>query len=102
MNHLAEKLTVWFGSTPFIFFHALWFNLWTLAHLLLNLDPEWNILTIIVSLEAIFLALFVLRGQNVQAERQETYIKQAARDTKKDLRLGQQILKELHDQRYMK
>lgn len=85
MNSFAEKLTVWFGSTPFIIVHFVWFSLWVLAHFLLGFDTEWSSLTVVVSLEAIFLALFILKGQNVQNQRTE-------RNLKLDLRKSDQVI----------
>lgn len=68
MDKLAEKLSKWFGSTPFILMHVLWFGSWY------PLGGQTNALTLIVSLEAIFLSLFILRAENVQGERMEKKI----------------------------
>lgn len=51
------------GSWPFVWLHVVWFSLWLLLHL------DINLLTLIVSLEAIFLAAFVLMTQNRQASK---------------------------------
>jgi uncharacterized membrane protein len=88
MDRLAEKLAGWFGSSPFILFHVAWFGVWVGLHFTLDFDPEWAILTLVVSLEAIFLSLFILRAENVQAERFEKKIKQ-------DVRVTQKILKKV-------
>lgn len=96
MNKAAETLAKWFGSVPFIIFHIVWFALWFVFGLPIEL------LTLVVSLEAIFLTLFVLRSENTQSERLEKYIKQAVKDTKKDLKLGSAILKEVKDQRFQR
>lgn len=82
MNALAEKLAKWFGSAPFIIFHIIWFGAWIVGNLLFQFDPEWSVLTIIVSLEAIFLSLFILRAENVASERQEREIKEDIKRTK--------------------
>lgn len=88
MDKLAEKLARWFGSAPFIVFHIVWFTAWTIMNFLVKFDPEWSILTIIVSLEAIFLSLFILRAENVEADRQNEKLKLDVKTTK-------QILKKL-------
>lgn len=69
-EHVADKVTTWAGSTPFIIFHIFWFGGWLLFNLrlipgLTPFDPfPFSFLTLIVSLEAIFLALLVLKSQN--------------------------------------
>jgi uncharacterized membrane protein len=69
-EHVADKVTAWAGSTPFIIFHIFWFGAWLLLNLRLipgitPFDPfPFSFLTLIVSLEAIFLALLVLKSQN--------------------------------------
>lgn len=88
MDKLAEKLAGWFGSTPFILFHIVWFGTWIVLHLTRGLDPEWANLTIVVSLEAIFLSLFILRAENIQSGRFEENVK-------KDLKTSKMILDKL-------
>ncbi len=61
----ADLITAFAGSWPFVLLHVIWFTAW----LLLRLDI--NLLTLIVSLEAIFLATFVLMSQNRQASKDE-------------------------------
>jgi uncharacterized membrane protein len=67
-ERLADWLTDLASSTPFLIFHGLWFATWLLWNLgLLGLRPfdpfPFGFLTLVVSLEAIFLAIFVLLGQ---------------------------------------
>ncbi len=69
-EHIADKITSVAGSTPFIILHVCWFAAW----ILLNgsvipgmraFDPfPFSFLTLMVSLEAIFLTLLVLMSQN--------------------------------------
>ena len=61
----ADLIAAFVGSWPFVLLHVVWFTVW----LLLRLDI--NLLTLIVSLEAIFLATFVLMSQNRQASKDE-------------------------------
>src|SRR3954447_24067670 len=60
---LADKITGFAGSMPFVYLHALVFAAWMLF---IEKSP-WPTLTLIVSLEAIFLSTFVMIGQNRQA-----------------------------------
>jgi uncharacterized membrane protein len=58
---------------PFVFVHVVWFGAWIVVNLHLTplpaFDPyPFGLLTMVVSLEAIFLATFVLISQNRQAE----------------------------------
>jgi len=81
---VAEQLTplqkiadwiAWFsGSMPFLMVNAVWFIVWIIINTinvgLRTFDPyPFGLLTMIVSLEAIFLSCFVLVSQNRQAEK---------------------------------
>jgi uncharacterized membrane protein len=83
-EEIEEKLTplqrvadwiAWFsGSMPFLIVNAVWFIIWvsvnTLSLGVEHFDPyPFGLLTMIVSLEAIFLSCFVLVSQNRQAEK---------------------------------
>jgi uncharacterized membrane protein len=61
---VADRITRFAGSMNFVYIHALAFALWMLF---LEKSP-WATLTLIVSLEAIFLSTFVMIGQNRQAD----------------------------------
>jgi len=69
-EHIANKVTAFAGSTPFIIFHVLWFGGWILVNggaisWISPFDPfPFSFLTLVVSLEAIFLTLLVLMSQN--------------------------------------
>jgi uncharacterized membrane protein len=70
VEHMAGKVTAVAGSTPFITLHLLWFAFWISANCGLvpgikPFDPfPFSFLTLVVSLEAIFLTLLVLMTQN--------------------------------------
>ena len=73
-GRIAEFLSDFSGSMPFVYIHAIWFTLWVLinqgllAPRIQPFDPfPYGLLTMVVSLEAIFLATFVLINQNRQA-----------------------------------
>lgn len=60
---IADAITSFAGSMPFVYLHAVAFALWMV---MVESDP-WPKLTLVVSLEAIFLSAFVMIGQNRQA-----------------------------------
>jgi len=70
-ERIASAVTLFFGSMTFVWVHAVWFSVWTVASLLGLGFAEYPfpLLTMIVSLEAIFLSTFVLISQNRQALR---------------------------------
>jgi len=69
-EHVADKVRGFAGSTPFIILHILWFGGWILVNsgIISGISPfdpfPFNFLTLMVSLEAIFLTLLVLMSQN--------------------------------------
>ena len=69
----AGQITKFSGSMLFVYLHVLWFTLWILLNVtLLRFDPfPFGLLTLIVSLEAIFLSTFVLLSQNRESARQD-------------------------------
>jgi uncharacterized membrane protein len=64
---LADRITAFAGSMPFVYLHVLVFATWMIV---LERSP-WPTLTLAVSLEAIFLSTFVMIGQNRQAAFQQ-------------------------------
>jgi uncharacterized membrane protein len=60
---IADAITSFAGSMQFVYIHAVVFALWMVV---VESDP-WPKLTLVVSLEAIFLSTFVMIGQNRQA-----------------------------------
>lgn len=71
-DRVSDGITEFSGSMPFITVHILWFGVWIAAnggHLgVPAFDPfPYGLLTMIVSLEAIFLSTFVLLSQNRSA-----------------------------------
>jgi uncharacterized membrane protein len=60
---IADAITRFAGSMAFVYLHIVLFAVWMLG---LERNP-WPTLTLIVSLEAIFLSTFVMIGQNRQA-----------------------------------
>lgn len=73
-GRIAELISNFAGSMPFVYFHIFWFVGWILMNqgflepLIQPFDPfPYGLLTMLVSLEAIFLATFIMINQNRQA-----------------------------------
>jgi uncharacterized membrane protein len=76
MQRVAERMTRSAASMPFLVAHALWFLVWIGLNVMPAVrrpfDPfPFGLLTMIVSLEAIFLAIFVLITQARESETAE-------------------------------
>lgn len=89
-DHIADRITAFSGSMSFVYLHLLWFGVWVPLNLgwfgVKPFDPfPFGLLTMIVSLEAIFLSTFVLVSQNRM---------QAASDKRADLDLQINLLAE--------
>lgn len=74
LQKIADWIAWFSGSMPFLLINCIWFGAWILVntvHLgIPAFDPyPFGLLTMIVSLEAIFLSCFVLISQNRQAEK---------------------------------
>ncbi len=76
-ERLSDLLTMLAGDIRFVYFSAIWFFVWIVLNLeivpgIKAFDPfPFGLLTMVVSLEAIFLSLFVLISQNRQAAREK-------------------------------
>jgi uncharacterized membrane protein len=67
-NRIADTITRFAGSVIFIYIHIAWFTSWIVLGVE---DYPYGLLTMIVSLEAIFLSTFVMISQNrAEAKRQ--------------------------------
>jgi uncharacterized membrane protein len=71
-GRIAEVISRFAGSMYFVYFHIVWFSAWIVLNHpsfgVLKFDPfPYGLLTMIVSLEAIFLATFIMINQNRQA-----------------------------------
>lgn len=74
-DRVADRVTAFAGSLTFVYLHSVWFGVWILLNVgflgaAVTFDKfPFGLLTMIVSLEAIFLSTFVMVSQNRQAER---------------------------------
>ncbi len=73
---IIGQITSFFGHLMVVYVHLAWFVLWMAFNMLapkhLHFDPyPFNFLTFTLSLEAIFLSIFILISQNRQAQTDE-------------------------------
>lgn len=70
-ERISDSITSFSGSMVFVYIHVVWFVVWIAINMVPGLpkfDPfPFGLLTMIVSLEAIFLSTFVLISQNREA-----------------------------------
>ncbi len=95
-NRFADRITTFAGSMIFVYIHLLWFGCW------IGFGVEgypYGLLTMIVSLEAIFLSTFVMISQNradarrqVIANQQWQTVQEEDRQNRELLDLSHQIL----------
>ena len=95
-NRIADKITAFSGSMWFVYIHIIWFASW------IGFRVEkypYGLLTMIVSLEAIFLSTFVMISQNradakrqVIADQQWQTVKEEDKQNEELLKLSNQIL----------
>jgi uncharacterized membrane protein len=103
-NRIADRITAFSGSMVFVYVHIIWFSCW------IGFGVEkypYGLLTMIVSLEAIFLSTFVLISQNradakrqIIADEQWNMVQEEDKQNVELLDLSKQILaltKEVRD-----
>jgi uncharacterized membrane protein len=110
-NRAADRITAFSGSMTFVYLHVIWFGCW------IGFGVEkypFGLLTMIVSLEAIFLSTFVMISQNradskrqVVADAQWKTVQEEDRQNEQLLEISKKILqltqevrsltKEVHD-----
>jgi uncharacterized membrane protein len=90
---LADRVTAFAGSMPFVYLHVLLFGLWMVV---LEQRP-WPTLTLAVSLEAIFLSCFVMIGQNRQAAFQQAKADHEFLEGEQELRLNTELTREIRE-----
>jgi uncharacterized membrane protein len=89
---IADRITAFAGSMPFVYLHILLFGLWMLVFE----QSPWPTLTLIVSLEAIFLSTFVMIGQNRQAAFQQAKADHDYLEEEQELRLNTDLTRAVH------
>jgi uncharacterized membrane protein len=103
-NRIADAITAFAGSMAFVYLHILWFGCW------IGFGIEgypYGLLTMIVSLEAIFLSTFLLISQNrtdakrqIVADQQWQTVREEDMQNRELIHISHQILnltKEIHE-----
>ncbi|MGH8835133.1 MAG: DUF1003 domain-containing protein [Actinomycetes bacterium] len=88
-NRIADAITSFAGSMRFVYVHIIWFTAW------IGLGVEdypFGLLTMIVSLEAIFLSTFVMISQNRADEKRQVLADQQWRTVQDEERQNEQLL----------
>ena len=104
-ERIAGTITEFSGRMFFVYFHIIWFGIWVSLNLgffgIQPFDPyPFGLLTMIVSLEAIFLSTFVLISQNrlsVEADRRADLDLQIGLLTEYELTRVLKMLDEIQD-----
>jgi len=88
-NRIADAITRFAGSMPFVYVHMIWFTAW----IALGIERyPYGLLTMIVSLEAIFLSTFVMISQNRADEKREVLADSEWRKVQAEERQNEQLL----------
>jgi uncharacterized membrane protein len=88
-NRIADRITAFSGSMAFVYIHVVWFGCW------IGFGVEkypYGLLTMIVSLEAIFLSTFVMISQNRADAKRQVVADQQWRTVQEEDRQNQQLL----------
>ncbi len=95
-NRVADAITRFAGSMWFVYLHVAWFSIWIASGLE---HYPYGLLTMIVSLEAIFLSTFVMISQNRQddarrhlADQEWRMVQEEGRQNDELIGLSSQIL----------
>ncbi len=89
---IADRITAFAGSMNFVYIHIALFTIW----MLFIESKPWPTLTLIVSLEAIFLSTFVMIGQNRQATFQQAKADHDFTEQELELKTNTQLTREIH------
>ncbi|MFL6076954.1 MAG: DUF1003 domain-containing protein [Mycobacteriales bacterium] len=89
---IADLITSFAGSMPFVYIHAAAFAIWMLF---IESSP-WPTLTLVVSLEAIFLSTFVMIGQNRQAAFQQAKADHDFNEQELELKTNTELTRAIH------
>src|SRR4051794_22866094 len=89
---LADAITSFAGSMRFVYLHVLLFTVW----MALAERSPWPTLTLVVSLEAIFLSTFVMIGQNRQAGFQLAKADHEFQEQELELKTNTELTRAIH------
>jgi len=89
-DRIADRITAFSGSMRFVYLHAIWFAAW------IGFGVEsypYGLLTMIVSLEAIFLSTFVLISQNRADAKRQVVVNQQWQTVQEEDRQNDELLR---------
>ncbi len=89
---ISDAITAFAGSMKFVYLHAVAFTIWMLV---VESDP-WPKLTLVVSLEAIFLSTFVMIGQNRQSAFQQAKADHDFVEQEQELKTNTELTRAIH------
>jgi uncharacterized membrane protein len=89
---IADWITAFAGSMNFVYLHIALFTVW----MLFIEGSPWPTLTLIVSLEAIFLSTFVMIGQNRQSEFQQAKADHDFNEQELELKTNTDLTRQIH------
>lgn len=89
---VADAITAFAGSMKFVYLHIVVFGVWMVV---VEKSP-WPTLTLVVSLEAIFLSTFVMIGQNRSAAFQQHKADHDFVEQEMELRTNTDLTREIH------
>jgi uncharacterized membrane protein len=89
---IADWITAFAGSMNFVYLHIALFTIW----MVFIESKPWPTLTLVVSLEAIFLSTFVMIGQNRQASFQQAKADHDFNEQELELKSNTQLTREIH------
>jgi uncharacterized membrane protein len=87
-NRIADRITAYAGSIRFVYLHIALFAVW----MSVVEEGPWPTLTLIVSLEAIFLSTFVLISQNRADEKRQVMAAQEWQSVQREEKQNEQLL----------
>ncbi len=90
-SRIADVITAFAGSMAFVYVHIVWFAIWV------SLPVEkypFGLLTMIVSLEAIFLSTFVMISQNRADARRQVFADQQYEMIQEEKKQNEQLLEQ--------
>ena len=88
-NRVADRITAFAGSMIFVYIHIAWFGCWIGFGVE---DYPFGLLTMIVSLEAIFLSTFVMISQNRADAKRQVIANQQWRNVQDEERQNEELL----------
>ena len=89
-NRAADQITKFAGSMKFVYLHIIWFSAWIILGVE---DYPFGLLTMIVSLEAIFLSTFVMISQNRADEKRHVIADEAWRTVQEEEQQNERLLR---------